>query len=184
MSSLRVDSLRICWLEAFIAVEQEEDISAAARALGVNQSTVSRYMQALENWLGEKLIKPGGVSDPEDARLSIEITKYGRAFHEIAQRIVSELNQFRTHEARYREKLEDIEDIVRKLEQDLAIGGNAVIESIRPNIESFRMAIEKFDTQLSMNILEAYRRNIRKFYSDYIRRIADDKRRRKNKVPK
>lgn len=41
MSSLRQQTLRLCWLEAFIAVANAENISEAARELSLDQSTVS-----------------------------------------------------------------------------------------------------------------------------------------------
>lgn len=57
LSSLRIESLRLVWLEAFLKVTDSENISAVARELGVDQSTVSRYIIALEKWAGRPLLR-------------------------------------------------------------------------------------------------------------------------------
>lgn len=52
------DGLRIVWLEAFVAVADGTTQEAAAKELDLDQATVSRYVSALEVWLGKVLVDP------------------------------------------------------------------------------------------------------------------------------
>lgn len=119
MSSLRLDTLRLCWLEAFIAVADQENISAAAAVLGVSQPTISRYIQDLEAWLGKKLIEVGGIRDPENPRVSIALTDDGREFYDLADSTISMLTGFRTIEARANEQISAMKVIVGTMRADL-----------------------------------------------------------------
>ncbi|WP_057884185.1 LysR family transcriptional regulator [Tsuneonella troitsensis] len=119
MSSLRVGSLRLCWIEAFVAVVDEENISAAATKLGLSQPMVSRYLQSLEKWLDKKLIKTGGVSDPELPRISIAITEDGRALYRRAGPVLKGLEAFRTPKARAEERISAINAMIGKMAGDL-----------------------------------------------------------------
>ncbi|WP_409233787.1 LysR family transcriptional regulator [Novosphingobium sp. MMS21-SN21R] len=64
VSSLRIETLRLCWLEVFIDVAESENISATARNLGLDQSTVSRYLKAVQDWLGLTLVTPAKCMIP------------------------------------------------------------------------------------------------------------------------
>lgn len=56
MSHLRVESVRLVWIEAFIALAEKKNISAAARLLDVDRSTLIRNIAMLEKWLYRSLI--------------------------------------------------------------------------------------------------------------------------------
>lgn len=51
-------SLRMVWLEAFVAVADEGTQGSAAKELGLDQPTVSRYVGGLEGWLRKALLDP------------------------------------------------------------------------------------------------------------------------------
>ncbi len=176
MSSLRIDTLRLCWLETYVAVADAENISQAARKLGVNQTTVSRYVQSLEKWAGKKLVDVGSVLDPEDARVSVGFTEEGQKFYKTAHDVIEILHSFRTPEARYRELIDDIETLVGKLEADLKRRKNDVIATIQPNIEFFRKTLNSFDPSTPLDVVDAYRRNLRQFFSSYELRCKDSDR--------
>ena len=69
---MRWDDLRI-----LAALERAGSLAAAARRLGVNHATVSRRITALENDLGQQLIRRLARSTP--------LTEYGREIARIAQ---------------------------------------------------------------------------------------------------
>lgn len=119
MSSLRVESPRLCWIEAFVAVAETENISGAAKEMGLTQPTVSRYLQHLEHWLGKDLIKVGGVHDPDDPRVSVALTEDGIQFYPIAEKAISSLVDFRTMEARSEELRSAMASMLRKMRGDL-----------------------------------------------------------------
>jgi DNA-binding transcriptional LysR family regulator len=56
MSDHRIRSLRICWLEAFVAVAQLKNYSEASRRMECDQSTISRYIIHLQHWLRKQLL--------------------------------------------------------------------------------------------------------------------------------
>lgn len=56
MSDRRIRSLRISWLEAFVAVAQLQNYSEVARQMGCDQSTISRYIIQLQSWLRKELV--------------------------------------------------------------------------------------------------------------------------------
>jgi DNA-binding MarR family transcriptional regulator len=176
MSSLRIDTLRLCWLEAFVAVADVDNISQAARDLGVNQTTVSRYLQSLEKWTGKKLLNIGSAHDPEDARVSVGYSEDGLLFYKTAQEVIEKLYSSRTPEARYQEMIDNIETLVGKLEADLKRPKNDVIETIQPNIEFFRKTLNGFDPSTSLEVVDAYRRNLRQFFAGYELRCQDSER--------
>lgn len=183
MSSLRVESLRLCWLEAFIAVANEENISEAANVLGVSQPTVSRYMQHLQKWLGKTLIEPGKISDPDDPRLSVALTDEGREFVDIAERAVRSIQEFRGEAGERRSAIKSYSGIVDKLQADLTRRDVLhATESIQDNINYFKRLIEFMNNDLPMDALVSFDRSIRKFYSTY--ESTRDKERRFRKAVK
>lgn len=119
MSSLRIDSLRLVWLEAFVQVAETENISEAARELSCDQSTVTRHIQALEKWLGKKLVTPGVMTDAENPGVNVSLTGDGLAFRELAASIIEKLKGSRTEAARRAELLDRMEGMISKMRTDL-----------------------------------------------------------------
>lgn len=120
MSSLRIESLRLVWLETFLQVTEAENLSAAAREMGVDQSTVTRHIQALEKWAGKPLLElyRGEAEGEEPGRMS-RMTPAGADLLEIAVHFVPKLNGFRTEQARREELLDSATSIIAKLLADL-----------------------------------------------------------------
>lgn len=120
MSSLRLDSLRLVWIEVLLAVAEYENISKAARVLGMSQPTASRHIQALERWLGDQVIVRGAVVDIEDAGANAGITEIGLQVCEWADKHLPELLSLRTEAAKHQELIEDMTFMVGKVRADLA----------------------------------------------------------------
>jgi DNA-binding transcriptional LysR family regulator len=74
---------RIMSMEVFVKVAQAGSLSAAAQALGLSKSTVSKHISALEDHLGVLLL------NRTTRRLSL--TDLGAAYRDHAQRILSEI---------------------------------------------------------------------------------------------
>lgn len=178
MSSLRVETLRLCWLETFVAVEEAENISEAARELGVDQSTVSRYMQSLEKWLGKKLLEPGGASDPADARVYTGITEEGHKFREIADRVLSELQGFRAEQTRSDEIKAGISEIVEKMKDDQSKHDRLpVVQELKGNVEYWQQLFSVIsDENIPAPVIEAFYRPMRSVFSQYETRLNKEKR--------
>ncbi len=71
MSGRRIWTLRLSWLAAFAKTAQLESQGDAARALGCDQSTISRYIKDLQAWLGKELVADF---------VPFELTQEGRDF--------------------------------------------------------------------------------------------------------
>ena len=74
------------WLEAFLVTERLGSMTAAAEALGVSQSTVSRDLTKLES----ALCRPLTTGD-----VPFCLNGQGLAFKPIAEKILDELEAFR-----------------------------------------------------------------------------------------
>lgn len=85
MSSRRIGSLRLVWLEAFLAVVDHQSYTKAGEALGLKQSTMTRYVAQLEKWLGPPLVASG----------TTELTTHGERFVPVAKNVVSALHDAR-----------------------------------------------------------------------------------------
>lgn len=186
LSSLRVETLRLCWLEAFIEVAEEENISGAARELGIDQSTVSRYLQSLEKWLGKKLIVAGKAFDPQDARVSIGLTEDGLKFREIAARAVEDLKGFRTEKSKRDEIKAEMADMIHKMQVD-ARGRNmlAVAELVSENVKMFQEVLDACHDEVPLETIEVFHSRIRIFFAMYeVRKNRETriKRRRKGGI--
>ena len=149
-------------------------MSEAARVLGISQPSVTRHLQALEQWTGKTLVIPGKVHDPENAGVSVGITDAGNELFELARKVVAGLTGFRSKEARYQEMVDDIQDLIRKLELDLRSKRNDVITSIRSNVETFRKTFDNFDSAMPLDIVDTYRRNLRLFFRSAARRVGQE----------
>lgn len=137
VSSIRVDSLRLCWLEAFVAVANEENISAAARSLDVSQPTVSRYVEALKRWTGKDLIRINRMSDPQDPGVNVEMTEAGRELFDIAEAVISQLSEFRTDRVKSEELLAGMRKRVGVMLADL--GGDEPTRAAQKVAEHIRI---------------------------------------------
>lgn len=115
MSSLRIETLRLSWLEALVTVADTENISEAARRLGISQPTVSRYLQALTRWCGHELVAVGAISDPDDPRLSVGLTEQGRKLAKLAQTVLADLTAERTPEAIRLEIITELDTMLKKM---------------------------------------------------------------------
>jgi DNA-binding transcriptional LysR family regulator len=70
-------------LQAFIAIAAQRNFRRAATELHITQAALSRRLQALENYLGVRLV--------ERTTRSVELTRVGREFLPRGQRLLSEL---------------------------------------------------------------------------------------------
>lgn len=95
LSAQRVDSLRLVWLQAFIKVAECASHTAAGKELGWDQSTVSRYIKRLEEWLGKELFT--GFVSPV-------LTKHGKTFLPVAMQVMELLANSRTTAAAKRKR--------------------------------------------------------------------------------
>lgn len=167
MSSLRVATLRLCWLEAFVTVAEQENISAAARELNLDQSTVTRYLQRLENWLGKKLIKPGAINDPQNPGVSIGLTDEGREFHTTASHAIAALSGARSEAAERAELMEEMSTILGKIEVALATKKSPLISPVRQNVDFMRKVFSSLPDETPMLFLEQFGRRMRFFFTDF-----------------
>jgi DNA-binding transcriptional LysR family regulator len=80
-------TLRLCWLESFLAVVDNGGVEArAAEKLGFNASTVNRDIADLDSWLG--LVTFNG-------ELPRELTQDGLSFERTAREVVELLTKAR-----------------------------------------------------------------------------------------
>ncbi len=86
MSKSRIGGLRLIWLEAFLLVAEHENYTEAAKAMGCDQSTVSRYVYNLEAWLHRVLTTH---------TLPFALTEHGRQFVSTAKEVRRLLNMSR-----------------------------------------------------------------------------------------
>lgn len=183
MSSLRVETLRLCWIEAFVEVVDSENISQAARKLGVDQSTVSRYLQSLEKWLGKKLIDPGKITDPDDPRRSIGITEDGLLFYDAAKTILKELTDCRTEQARGKEILAEMTSMNEKMQADLqGKKPSKSVKHVELHIELQGRWIGGPGNEVPIAELENRRGEMRRFFAAYELSRMEETRRGRRKV--
>jgi DNA-binding MarR family transcriptional regulator len=168
LSSLRIDSLRLVWLEAFVQVADSENISEAARELSCDQSTVSRYMKALEKWSGKKLIVPSVVSDPENPGVNVKITTAGDEFYDLAKAMIEKLTSFRTEEARGLELLARMETMIATMRTDLeSKHPSQTVLSVQGEIEKQTQRLADLRSEGSVVLLEGYYPIFRRFFANY-----------------
>jgi DNA-binding MarR family transcriptional regulator len=105
-----------------VTVEETENISEAARQLGLSQPTVSRHLQALAEWSGHTLIDPGAISDPSDPRISVGLTEEGRALADVAREALGRLNAMRSEKALRSELCAGLERIISKMNKEVHSG--------------------------------------------------------------
>jgi|TARA_R100000049_G_C1956050_1_gene111137 DNA-binding transcriptional LysR family regulator len=82
----RTDGFRLRWLRAFIATVDCGSQSDAAKHLGVSQSTISKDVTSLEEWLRYQLF---------ESSVPVELSAKGAAFLPQAKDIVDKLEKAR-----------------------------------------------------------------------------------------
>lgn len=168
MSSLRLDSLRLVWLQTFLQVTDSENLSAAARAMGVNQSTASRHIQALERWAGKKLIDLHTEPDGEEPGRMSRMTPDGADLFGIVQELLPRLDSFRTEEAKRKELLDDMKEMVAKMVADLERKSpSQAAEIAREQIEMQAGYLAFLEAGAPLTLIEDMHRLGRRFYADY-----------------
>lgn len=92
--SFRLDSarmpqgkLRFAWLDAFIAVAKRKKHLEVAAEYGWDQTTVTRFVNHLQCWLGYRLIKQ---------YRPVRLTRQGKKFLKVARKVVTILDQCRS----------------------------------------------------------------------------------------
>lgn len=175
--------MRLVWLEIFIELDETENLSAVALKRGIHQSTVSRYMQDLQNWLGRELIDIGKINDPDDPGRSIAITEDGREFLPIAQSIVDQLNGFRSEESVRKELIRECRKMVTTMRSNLSHPvKRKVALLIESNIVQLEILIDAFDNSTPIDLLKSIRDALRRLYQRYESELARAKRKRAPKV--
>ena len=168
MSSLRIDSLRLVWLEALIQVAEAENISEAARGLGCDQSTVTRHLQSLQKWLGKKLIEPGQISDYESPGVNIGLTEEGREFRDLAADVIERLTAFRTEEARSEELLARKESMVSKMRADLeSKQPSRTVLSVEGKVAVQTRTLTALRSAGELGVLQGFYPSFRRFFANY-----------------
>lgn len=126
---------RLQWMKTFVRVVDAGSFTAVARDLGVNQSAVSKQVQALEQWLGVPLLVR------TTRRQSI--TEAGRRFHDRCLQML--------------ETLEDAEREVRQAEE-LVEGEVTVTASVTfgrlhlvPRLAAFQARYPRLNVRLNLD---------------------------------
>lgn len=184
MSSLRNDTLRLCWLETFLAVAENENLSAAANQLGFNQSTVTRYMQDLEQWTGKKLIDTGSIFDEEDARISVGITNEGRNLYDISIDIIDKLTSFRDKEAQLRAMRLDMSGWLSRIRRDVDDGMITYNEQSESELHTFESVFEATDGISELDPIHALHGAVRILFQRHERETGRAKRMSRRKRSK
>src|SRR6218665_3431145 len=56
MSDKRINTVRLIWLEAFVAVVKEGTYKDAGKSLDVDPTVIMKYIKKLEKWLSRTLV--------------------------------------------------------------------------------------------------------------------------------
>lgn len=178
MSSLRIESLRLVWLETFLHVTEAENLSAASRAMGVDQSTVTRHIQALEKWAGKTLVELyRGEDDGEEPGSMSRMTPAGVELLEIALEFVPKLKAFRTEEARRTELLAGLDDMIAKMIADLGCKHpSQAAEAAREQIERQAQIMALLHETGGLDLIENIHQLVRRFFADYEAKLKRERR--------
>lgn len=88
MSSFQLSNIDVKQLRIFATIVEHEGLSAAASALGVDLTAISRALTRLETRLGIRLCQRG--------RSGFALTTQGKAIYQQAKRLIDELDEFET----------------------------------------------------------------------------------------
>jgi hypothetical protein len=184
VSSLRLDSLRLCWLETFVMVVDQENISAAAEQLGISQPMASRNMQALEKWLGKKLIEPGKIHDPQNPRISIGVTDDGRAFYDVSIGILQMLKDARSEAAVRNWLVEDYTKMVKVMSNGLRkLRNPEKWQLFTDRVSDFESNLESVSTIQNVEALKAAHAIVRTYFKRYEKDIRKETKPLKRATP-
>lgn len=134
---------RIRELDIFMRVAGENSFSAAARALDVDPSTVSKLIQRIETRLGVRLF--------QRTSRSLQLTREGERYLEGAQRVLEALEEAEGEVARRRA---DVEGVLR-LNSSLLIAQSRLLPLI-PELTALypKLALELILTAAPLDIFE------------------------------
>jgi DNA-binding transcriptional LysR family regulator len=79
--------MELKWLEDFVSLANTANFSRSAGERNITQSAFSRRIKSLEHWLGTEVV--------DRATFPVTLTQAGRAFLEVAQRVVRDLREVR-----------------------------------------------------------------------------------------
>jgi LysR family transcriptional regulator, hypochlorite-specific transcription factor HypT len=79
----KIGAMDLAWLEDFLKLAEEGNLSRAAEARNLSQPAFSRRIKALEHWVGVTLI------DRETHRIAL--TEAGAAFRAVAEDVLGRL---------------------------------------------------------------------------------------------
>jgi DNA-binding transcriptional LysR family regulator len=85
---------RLTKITAFVKVAETGSFSAAARALGVSSTAVSKHVRELEEWLGVRLFNR--------TTRHVALTEIGAAFQQRCTELVGQFNELETAAGRWR----------------------------------------------------------------------------------
>lgn len=96
MSRIRMDDFRLIWLESFLAVVEHNSFTAAGKALGCDQATISRHVKDLEFWLAGDLfqfktpvvLSDFGISFKDDAAQVVKMLESHKTVHHVTRKYV------------------------------------------------------------------------------------------------
>ena len=167
MSSLRIESLRLVWLEAFLKVAELGTISGAAKALGIDQSTVSRYVIALEKWAGEVLLYLDANEGAKSGRM-VRITDAGMDLVAIAQEFVPRLMAVRSKDARREELLGSMDGMIAKMLADLnSKKPSQIVQSVREKVIAQADTLAALRKGANWEAIEPFWTHLRRFFATY-----------------
>ena len=101
MSSKRMNTLKVVWLETFLALIEHKTYEKTAKSLNCTHTTVSRQMKGLEDWLG---VSPFSQIGP------IKLSEAGEKLEPVALQIVALLSDFGVREV-WKEKSSREDDL-------------------------------------------------------------------------
>lgn len=127
---------------------------------------MSRYLAALEKWLGKKLILPGDVIDPDDARVSVGLTDEGRDFFGIAETTVRDLQGFRSEAVRRDEIMDGMGALIKRMQLDREINLQ-VAELVRDNVDTFHKLHDALCDKVAISDLQVIYESMRSFFAEY-----------------
>lgn len=83
MSAKRINSPRLIQLSAFVATIEEGSFTAAGKVIGCDQSTVTKYVEQLGEWLETQLFWSG----------TTQLTATGENFLPVAREVVRAMEE-------------------------------------------------------------------------------------------